>query len=90
MLSAFVFEVFLKLSLEVARNEFKCRLRLFLKLFLNFIQSARNELKCRLRLFLKFFLRLLIEVAKNELKCSPHLFVSVLGPVGIEPTTLGL
>ena len=68
MPSAFVFEAFLIFSLAV----------------------ARNELKCRLRLFLKFFFRLLIEVAKNELKCSPHLFVSVLGPVGIEPATLGL
>jgi hypothetical protein len=54
MLSAFVFEVFLKLSLEVARNELKCRLRLFLKLFLRLsLEVARNELKCRLRLFFK-------------------------------------
>jgi len=36
MPSAFVFEAFLKFCLEVARNELKCRLRLFLKLFLKF------------------------------------------------------
>ena len=56
MPSAFVFEAFLKLFLEVARNELKCCLRLFLKFFRKlWLEVARNELKCRLRLFLKFF-----------------------------------
>ena len=58
MPSAFVFEAFLKFSLDVARNELKRRQRLILKLFIRlFLEVDRNELKCRLRLFLKLFLK---------------------------------